>query len=154
MTGNLFAGDDFGERGAAIALRDRDLDKLFSRLSASTFRSRFKLGRKEQDYLAKRGRQVILDQASDFVTKRLAPKEPANDGRQTPMRGHPVFIAQHATATCCRSCLSKWHGIAKGLILDTDHQVYMVAVIARWLDHGLSSPSHSPNADGGDFELR
>ncbi len=25
------------------------------------------------------------------------------------MKGHPVFVAQHATATCCRECIRKWH---------------------------------------------
>ena len=43
------------------------------------------------------------------IIKRIAPKEPLNDGKQTPMKGHPVFIAQHATATCCRECTRKWH---------------------------------------------
>lgn len=43
----------------------------------------------------------------------MAPKNIDNDGKQTPMRGHPVFIAQHATATCCRECLKKWHNIKK-----------------------------------------
>src|SRR3546814_7102519 len=57
-----------------------------------------------------------------IVEKRLAPAEPVNDGKQTPMRGHPVLIAQHATATCCRSCLAKWHGIPAGRLLDAAEQ--------------------------------
>ena len=46
--------------------------------------------------------------------RREAPAYIVNDGKQTPMRGHPVFIAQHATATCCRECIRKWHKMQPG----------------------------------------
>ncbi|APX24515.1 MULTISPECIES: DUF4186 family protein [Salipiger] len=84
------------------------MEMLFERLARSRFRSRFRLGMKERDYLDTKGRAVIESHATDFVRQRLAPAQPKNDGRQTPMRGHPAFVAQHATATCCRSCLAKW----------------------------------------------
>jgi hypothetical protein len=112
----------------------RDLDLVFSRLSGSPFRRRFRLGPKERRYVAERGLGIISQHARDLVAKRLAPAEPLNDGRQTPMRGHPVFIAQHATATCCRSCLRKWHGIAAGRPLDEAELDHVVAAIMRWLD--------------------
>jgi len=112
----------------------RDLDLVFTRLSGSQFRSRFRLGEKERAYLAERGLATVLDHARDFIGKRLAPAEPLNDGRQTPMRGHPVFVAQHATATCCRSCLQKWHGIAAGRALTDAEQQHVVAAIRRWIE--------------------
>jgi hypothetical protein len=112
----------------------RDLDLVFSRLEQSPFRRRFRLGEKERDYLADRGLPTVLDHARDFVARRLAPAEPLNDGRQTPLRGHPVFIAQHATATCCRSCLAKWHGIASGRPLSGSEQDHVLAAIGRWLE--------------------
>lgn len=111
----------------------RDLDSVFARLSGSRFRARFRLGEKERAYLEQRGLPVVLDHARDFIAKRLASAEPLNDGRQTPMRGHPVFIAQHATATCCRSCLEKWHGIAAGRSLTLAEQEHVVAAIGKWL---------------------
>ena len=112
----------------------RDLDQIFSRLAGSRFRTRFRLGDKERAYLAERGIAVVAEHARDFVAKRLAPTQPLNDGRQTPMRGHPVFIAQHATATCCRSCLAKWHGIAVGCQLSEQEQAHIVEAIRRWLE--------------------
>ena len=112
----------------------RDLDLVFTRLADSKFRRRFRLGEKERAYLAERGLPVVLDHARDFIAKRLAPAEPFNDGRQTPMRGHPVFIAQHATATCCRSCLHKWHGIRAGAPLSTAEQEHVVTAIQRWIE--------------------
>lgn len=115
----------------------RDLDTVFPRLAESSFRARFKLGPKEHAYLETRGMPVVLDHAADFIAKRLAPAGPVNDGKQTPMRGHPVFIAQHATATCCRSCLAKWHGITKGRALTPVEQAHVIAAIGRWLEHGL-----------------
>ncbi|MEN6338434.1 MAG: DUF4186 domain-containing protein [Phycisphaerales bacterium] len=111
----------------------RDLDELFEALKRSEFRSRFHLRDKEAAYLQEKGLETILDHARDFVAKRLAPAEPSNDGKQTPMRNHPVFVAQHATATCCRGCLEKWHGIPKGRALSDREVLYVVAVIRRWL---------------------
>jgi hypothetical protein len=111
----------------------KDLDQVFTALRRSPFRQRFRLGAKEREYLQAKGLPTVLAHAGDFVRDRLAPAQPRNDGKQTPMRGHPVFIAQHATATCCRGCLSKWHGIPQGRELDAREQAHAVAAIARWL---------------------
>ena len=93
------------------------LDPLFARLARSPFRSRFRLGTKERQYCWDKGAETIDQHAADFIARRLAPAHPTNDGKQTPMHGHPVFIAQHATATCCRGCLAKWHNIPQGVQL-------------------------------------
>jgi predicted Fe-S protein YdhL (DUF1289 family) len=76
---------------------------------------------------------TVLAHAADLVAQRLAPAEPKKDGKQTPYRGHPVFVAQHATATCCRGCLAKWHGIAKGRTLTDEEQNHVIDAIGRWL---------------------
>lgn len=109
------------------------MDALFARLNRSAFRRRFHLGAKERQYCIDKGPQVIDQHAADFIARRLAPATPVNDGKQTPMRGHPVFIAQHATATCCRGCLAKWHSIPAGVALSAAQQAYVVTVIHRWL---------------------
>lgn len=116
-----------------------NFEDLFERLSKSKFRSRFKLGAKERAYYEQKGPDEIAAQARMFVNERLAPARPKNDGKQTPMRNHPVFIAQHATATCCRSCLAKWHNIPAGRPL-TDQQIgYVTAVIMAWLKRQSNS---------------
>ena len=112
----------------------RDIEQLLVRLSRSHFRSRFRLAQKEAAYLERKGLDVVLGHAREMLRRRLAPAAPANDGRQTPWRGHPLFVAQHATATCCRSCLFKWHGIEKGRELTEAELDYVVAIITRWLD--------------------
>lgn len=114
----------------------RDPDELFKALARSDFRQRQRLGPKERAYLDSRGIAVVCEHAADFVARRLAPAQPPNDGKQTPWRGHPVFVAQHATATCCRGCLEKWHRIEPGQALTGAEQAYVVAVIRRWLEHG------------------
>ena len=111
----------------------RDFDDLFSALARSKFRSRFRLGPKERAYLAEKTLPVVLEHGRQFIEERLAPAEPRNDGRQTPTRGHPVFIAQHATATCCRSCLEKWHHIPRGRPLTEREVNHVLNVIAHWL---------------------
>ncbi len=108
-------------------------EDIFSRLGRSPFRSRFRLKTADISYVRQKGLDTVRGHAEDFVGERLAPAEIANDGRQTPMRGHPVFIAQHATATCCRQCLFKWHGILPGRELTPEEQKYAVDLIMEWI---------------------
>jgi hypothetical protein len=112
-----------------------DVDDILARLAKSQFRRRFRLGPKERAYLAGKGLPTVLAHARDLIGKRLAPATLPNDGKQTPFRGHPVFVAQHATATCCRGCLAKWHRIPAGHTLDEHEMHYVLALIERWLRH-------------------
>ena len=119
----------------------REVQEVLSSLSQSPFRSRIHLGEKELDYLQRKGMGEVLQHAADFIEKRLAPAFPVNDGKQTPWRNHPVFVAQHATATCCRGCLQKWHAIPKGRALTAEEQQYIVQVIGAWLSQeGAAAP--------------
>lgn len=115
---------------------------LFTRIRQSKFRMRFKLKEADIEYIKKKGLPVVKSHAEDFVRKRLSAAEPANDGKQTPMRGapkgHPVFIAQHATGTCCRECLLKWHGIPKVRELSQGEQEYIVDVLMKWIGNSMS----------------
>lgn len=106
---------------------------LFQRLGQSEFRSSFSLKSNDRNYVREKGMDTVRKHAQDFIAKRLSSAAPANDGRQTPMRGHPVFVAQHATATCCRGCLAKWHGIAEGEALSESEQEYLADVIMEWI---------------------
>ena len=106
---------------------------LWKRLSQSKFRSSFSLKANDRSYVSEKGMEKVREHACDFIRKRLAPSEIPNDGKQTPMRGHPVFVAQHATATCCRGCLEKWHRIPKGRELTEAEQEYVVNVIMEWI---------------------
>jgi len=135
---------------------DAWLDEVFARLTGSAFRRRFRLRGDDLAYLRRRGMDTVLRHADEMIAARLAPAEPPNDGRQTPMRGHPVFLAQHATGTCCRGCLAKWHRIPKGRELTEDEQRYVVSVIARWIaqqdraappEEAAAEPSSPPPQD-------
>ncbi len=102
-------------------------------LQKSKFRSKFHLGEKEKEYVHEKGMNTIKKHAQDFISQRLAPYPTANDGKQTPFKGHPVFIAQHATATCCRSCLEKWYHIPKNKELTKKEQDEIVQMILLWI---------------------
>ena len=112
-------------------------DEAFARLGRSAFRSRFRLSVKMRQYIAEKGMAVIRGHAEDFIRLRLAPAHPANDGRQTPMNGHPVFIAQHATATCCRGCLNKWWKVPLGVAISEKRQRGIVDFIMAWIERQL-----------------
>ena len=108
------------------------MDEILNKLSKSKFRSSFKL--KEKDI----GLNTIKSHAYDFINKRLAQKTIFNDGTQTPMRGHPVFIAQHATATCCRKCLYKRHKINMNKELNSNEKDYIINLIMAWINKELN----------------
>lgn len=105
------------------------LDKLAKR----PFRASFYLNEKDKQYIAKHDLATIKEHAKDFISKRLASAKPKKDGKQTPYSGHPVFVAQHATATCCRTCLFNWHKIPKGIELNNEQKTYIVEVIYQWI---------------------
>ena len=112
---------------------NNDIEKIFNALSLSKFRSSFKLKNKDLIYIKEKGLDKIKEHAYKFVEDRLASAHPSNDGKQTPMKGHPVFIAQHATATCCRSCLYKWHKIKPNKELSQVEKNYIVNFIIKWI---------------------
>lgn len=111
--------------------------EILNNLSKSKFRSSFHLKQKDKDYIKEKGAVKIKEHAYDFIKTRLAPKDIPNDGKQTPMKGHPVFVAQHACACCCRGCLEKWHKIPKGRDL-TDKEIdFIVNLILLWIKKEL-----------------
>ena len=109
------------------------IGEALANLQKSNFRSRFHLSAKDKAYIAEKGLPVIREHAADFVRQRLAPAQIPNDGKQTPMRGHPVFVAQHACACCCRGCLEKWYKIPRGIELSEIQQQGVVDLLMAWI---------------------
>ena len=114
-------------------------EQALEKLSRSSFRAGFHLTRRDRDYIAAKGLETIEDHARDFVRQRLAPAVIDNDGRQTPMRGHPVFLAQHACACCCRGCLEKWYRVPRGQALSQRQQEKIVGLLMAWIRRELES---------------
>lgn len=123
----------------------RDLDDLFAALARSTFRARFALRERELQYLRDKGIDAVMEHGRGFIAERLAPAHPVNDGKQTPMRNHPIFVAQHATATCCRGCLEKWHRIPRGRELSEAERRYVETVLRKWIE------AHAPPTPRNDL---
>ena len=107
------------------------------RLQTSGFRSRFHLSASERSYVREKGMEEIRQHGRQFIEKRLAPAEIPNDGRQTPMRGHPIFVAQHACACCCRGCLQKWYHIPPGRPLTEQEQQGILDLLMAWIRHEM-----------------
>lgn len=111
----------------------RSPESIVIALARSPFRRKFRLSANDRAYVHEHGMAQQLAYAHTLVSQYLAPANPENDGRQTPFRGHPVFVAQHGTATCCRRCLQKWHHIPSGRVMTTSEEDYIVSVIESWL---------------------
>ena len=113
------------------------IDQALEKLNRSRFRSSFALSKADKEYAKKTGRETIRRHAEDFIRARLAPADLPNDGKQTPMRGHPVFLAQHACACCCRGCLQKWYKIPPGRELTPTQQQKIVNLLMAWIDRQM-----------------
>lgn len=115
------------------------IEKLLDSLAKSKFRGSFHLNSKMKDYVKEKGIDKINSDAYDLIEKRLAPANPLNDGKQTPMRQvHPVFIAQHACGCCCRGCLERIHHIPKNKELSKSEIDYIVEVIMTWIKREIT----------------
>ena len=114
-----------------------DYTKKLSILKNSKFRSSFHLGDIEKEIIKKKGLGTIRVHAEEMLGKRIK-NRPKNDGRQTPFKGHPVFVAQHATAICCRKCIEKWHHIPKDKPLTNEELTTFSSLIMAWLKNELN----------------
>ena len=110
------------------------VDQALIRLKKSSFRAGFHLTKGEKSYFLEKGAVKIRSHAEDFVAARLAPAVIPNDGRQTPMRAHPVFKAQHACACCCRGCLERWYHIPRGRELNESERERIVNLLMAWIE--------------------
>lgn len=108
-------------------------------LSKSKFRSSFHLRKYMIDYIDEKGIDIIKEHTIKFIEEKLAPANPKNDGKQTPMKAHPTFIAMHACATCCRTCLEKWHNIPKNKSLSREEKNYIYVLLMTWIEREYKS---------------
>ena len=115
------------------------IDTAIEKLKKSDFRRKFKLSQKDIAYINEKGIDTVRKHAEDFIKTRLAPAYIPNDGKQTPMRGHPVFVAQHACACCCRGCLFKWYKVKPDTNLSEKQQKKIVNLLMKWIDNQMKN---------------
>ena len=114
------------------------INNLLDSLVKTKFRGKFHLNKNMRDYVDNKGMEIIEKHAYDFVNSRLKVRS-NKDGKQTPMKGHPVFIAQHATGCCCRGCLERIHKIPSNIILSDEQVDYIVKVLIMWIKREMDS---------------
>ncbi len=115
------------------------IDEALLKLQRSSFRAKFHLTQKDKQYISDKGMGTIRSHATDFIRIRLAPASIPNDGKQTPMRGHPVVIAQHACACCCRGCLNKGYHVPLGRELTVNEQERIVNLLMTWRERDMKN---------------
>ena len=118
----------------------QDINTLLDSLAKAKFRGSFHLNKKMKDYVKEKGMEKIISDAYEIIKKRIAVKNPLNDGKQTPMKQvHPVFIAEHATGTCCRGCLERIHHISKNKELNEEEINYIINIIKTWIEREINN---------------
>jgi hypothetical protein len=114
-------------------------ERLHQLWQNSTFRAGIHLTEAERAELKAIGLPVAAARSRPLLAARLGPAEPPYEGRQTPWHGYPTFPAQHATATCCRACLAKHHGISTRQPLSSDQLDYILACLEHYWERELAS---------------
>ena len=84
----------------------------------------------------KRGKNLILDRAKEIITKKIAKiPEGYYDYLCTKKEGSEIInYAQHATGTCCRNCLERWHNIPQDIILSEKQVDYCVGLVKLYIE--------------------
>ena len=113
---------------------NNNVNNMLNKLSYSKFRSSFHLPRYLKEYVKSKGIDTVKLHAYNLIKRNIGDVNPKNDGRQTPTKNHPVFIAMHACACCCRSCLFKWHRIPKNRKLTEEEINYLVELVIAWIE--------------------
>lgn len=128
--------------------RDRgDAEHTFAALQHELIRHHFfhrRIDEKAMRHAQRKGRMALKVAARDRLGKYLAVAEPRRDGLQTPFEGNAIYYAQHATATCCRTCLEYWHDIPKGRPLTDEEFEYCVALVGLFIDEKLPDLAETP----------
>lgn len=92
-----------------------------------------------KNYGTRKGRIALLNGTTRFVRKHVGPPKDAFDGRRvpwpdkTPEKMNPYYYAQHATATCCRSCIETWYGIIPEESLSDQALAFFTALINEFI---------------------
>ena len=124
-------------------VRRRDIEDVaytFDALRNEVIRSHYWAKPFDEDALRrarKRGRDGVFERISGRLRSSIGKKGNGFDGRQTQLQGNVIFYAQHATATCCRKCLSYWHGIPADRDLKPKEAIYCEALVGAYLDQRL-----------------
>ena len=92
----------------------------------------------------KRGLTQIDKEAHTTIRHSIASAKPFRDGSQTPFDGDIVYYAQHATATCCRKCLERWHGIPRGRELTREEISFCVNLMMQYVNKRLPYLTEGP----------
>lgn len=109
------------------------INNKLNSLEKSKFRASFHLNKKMIEYIDIKGLELVESHCNDFIDKNLKTYNKEKDGKQTPTKSHPVFVAQHATATCCRGCIEKWYHIPKEKVLQENEIKCIKAMIMEWI---------------------
>lgn len=95
----------------------------------------------------KRGLKAIRERAKQIVSKKIGhPPVSRWDYRNCPQEGTEVIeYGRHATATCCRPCLERWHNIPQNAFLTEEQIKYCVDLVELYVKDRV--PEITENGD-------
>ena len=120
-----------------VSKHTKEIASIRAKLDRDGRSAKFTLGEAEVEYIQSRGIDILRLHATDFIQKRIAPAEPKNDGHQTPTKGHPVFIAQHACGCNDRDTVETFFSLKKGKQLSEKEVTLIVDVLISWMHDQL-----------------
>ena len=124
-----------------------DAEHTFTELRLEFIRHHFwhlEIDDRARIYALRKGRVALYAAVVKRLASSVAPEIPFRDGTQTPMTGNVIFYAQHATASCCRTCIEYWHGIPKGRPLTAEELSYLTDLATMFIAERLPDLPDEP----------
>ena len=95
-------------------------------------------------YMEKKAAKLTIDEMRSKVIKILSNKinkkrsEIFRDSTQTPKGKDIIYLAQHATGTCCRRCIEEWYGINKEEIMNEEQINFLTEIIMTYINEKVT----------------
>ena len=126
-----------------------DIEALIESLRFELIRDNY-WGLALPDHVLRKARKRTPEQLSESIAINLRSGLKlghVKEGRQTPWATskHATIIdcSKHATGTCCRRCLQKWHGIPRDRELSQADLVYLSLLAGAYTERRLESAATS-----------
>ncbi|WP_438023421.1 DUF4186 family protein [Sorangium sp. So ce233] len=124
-----------------------DVGYTFEALRKELIRHEFwhsEFSQQEINHALRKGRAALRDAARKRLETSVGRAKHPLEGRQTPFSGTVILHAQHAVASCCRTCIEYWHAIPAGAALTPAELDYLLELVMLYIAERLPDLPDGP----------
>jgi len=114
-----------------------DIENTFKSLKYEFIRHHYwhkEFDEKAVNYALRKGKIELINTVEKRIRASVKAPVDAFDGRRTKWEGNPIHYGQHATATCCRKCIERWHNVPRDEELTEKQVKYFTHLVIMFLE--------------------